>query len=73
MKETELKPCPFCGGEVELRGGLENWRPTFYDPDSGGDPYYIQCKCGCFFDNGYWEAEDLINAWNRRSTDERAD
>ena len=38
---SELKPCPFCGREVSIHGGPEEWTPTFYDPDSGGDPYYI--------------------------------
>lgn len=27
MKETELKPCPFCGGEAELRFD----KPTLYE------------------------------------------
>ena len=69
MKFNYLKPCPFCGSEVEIRGGCENWIPTWYDPDSGGDPYYINCKCGCRFDIGSQDAKDFIDAWNRRSND----
>ena len=68
---TELKPCPFCGGEVEIHGGWENWRPTFYDPDSGGAPYFISCKCGCYFSVGSQDAEEFINAWNTRTPKER--
>ncbi len=39
MKETELKPCPFCGGEVELKDCTSN----FY----GFNGYEIKCNCGC--------------------------
>lgn len=62
----ELKPCPFCGGEAEIVGGPENWTPTFYDPDSGGDPIAVVCKtcaCGLHFFDGYAEA---ASAWNNR-------
>ena len=69
MKEINngLKPCPFCGAEVELYGGPENWRPTWYDPDSGGDPYYINCKCGCVFDIGSHDGKEFEDAWNKRA------
>lgn len=69
-EQNKLKPCPFCGSEIEIKGGPENWRPTWYDPDSGGDPYCINCKCGCRFNIGSQDAEDFINAWNRRTNDE---
>ena len=62
-----LKPCPFCGREVAVHGGPEEWTPTFYDPDSGGDPYCIVCECGCSFEIGYCELEELVEAWNRRT------
>ena len=62
-----LKHCPFCGKLVELRGGEENWKPTYYDPDSGGDPYYIRCECGLEFSIGHCEIVDFIEAWNNRS------
>lgn len=65
----ELKPCPFCGGKVKIRGGQEDWTPTWYDPDSGGDPYFITCDCGCTFEIGYCEAQDIAEAWNRRAED----
>ena len=67
MEQKELKPCPLCGGEVEIHGGLEEWQPTFYDPDSGGNPYYIVCKCGVSFEIGYCERDEIIEAWNRRA------
>lgn len=67
---SELLPCPFCGGEAEIVGGPENWTPTFYDPDGGGDPIAVVCKtcaCGLHFFDGYAEA---IAAWNRRANTE---
>jgi hypothetical protein len=65
-----LLPCPFCNGEAEIVGGPENWAPTFYDPDSGGDPIAVVCKtcaCGLHFFDGYAEA---ASAWNRRAQPE---
>lgn len=44
----ELKKCPFCGHEIDKQKDLylpeRDWHPTFYDPDSGGDPIYIRCE-----------------------------
>jgi hypothetical protein len=62
----EIKPCPLCGSKAKCTGGDENWKPTFYDPDSGGEPYNIQCtKCGC--SGGYhYEYKDALNEWNKR-------
>ena len=61
-----IKPCPLCGAESKVVGGNENWIPTFYDPDSGGDPYNIQCtECGC--SGGYhYEYCDALIEWNKR-------
>lgn len=64
--QEELKPCPFCGREVKVHGGEEEWRPTFYDPDSGGDPYHIDCECGCCFIGSFYEYGDIVEAWNTR-------
>lgn len=61
-----LKKCPFCGKDVEVHGGVEEWTPTFNDPDSGGDPYYIHCDCGLEFSIGYCDYSDFQNAWNNR-------
>lgn len=66
MNDIELLECPICGRKVEIHGGIEEWAPTFYDPDSGGDPYYISCECGLSFEIGYCEAIELANAWNTR-------
>lgn len=56
--------CPKCGREVEVKGGFEKWVPTFYDPDSGGDPYYIKCECGFQFCIGYCDYKEFTEAWN---------
>lgn len=67
IREVKFDICPICGREVKVRGGVEDWKPTFYDPDSGGDPYYIHCECGLEFSIGYCEITDLAKAWNRRA------
>lgn len=50
---TELKPCPFCGGEVEY--GI-TWRSI----------RYIQCKNCNIKISGFNNKKDLVNAWNAR-------
>lgn len=69
----ELKPCPFCGGEAELKShhfdddGLTLWfvrcktRP--YDVDEG-DACYTADSFITFRDK-----EAAIEAWNRRAND----
>lgn len=61
-----LKRCPICGREVEVHEGNKEWKPTHCDPDSGGDPYQINCECGLSFCVGYCEYEEFQNAWNDR-------
>ena len=64
---TELKPCPFCGGEIDERGGQCNYGKRIMTLD-------LKCdKCGTIFKfksnwlvNPYSEA---IEAWNRREND----
>ncbi len=68
---TELKPCPFCGGEAELDEWEEHWA------DNSCSKYaIISCGCGVvLFGNEYSEYDDipkeeyeeLIEAWNRRN------
>lgn len=54
--ETTLKPCPFCGGEVEI-----------YNPMPGyASGYGTYCKgCDSYFTHGDDEQES-IEAWNTR-------
>ena len=71
MKETELKPCPFCGGEAVLES---------YKARKGYEAN-IQCNGGCIlymstitYDSEEEAVEAVVNAWNRRADNEqRAD
>ena len=51
---TELKPCPFCGGEAELNLLLGN--------------YCVTCKScmGAIFPAAGMTEEEAIELWNRR-------
>lgn len=63
MKTPDLKPCPFCGCEAEIK------RHT--DIASG---FYVVCT-NCPTDVGrmwFWKRQDAVNAWNRRARDENA-
>ena len=63
---TELKPCPFCGGEAWL----------LHTNDNHHKPY-VQCKFGVFKEPkcplghlitwDYDTEEQAAEAWNRRS------
>ena len=59
-----LKPCPFCGGEIEERGGLCNYGKHIMTLD-------LKCK-GCettFKFKVKWETNPYnaaVEAWNRR-------
>jgi hypothetical protein len=70
MNETELKKCPFCGGEAELDFAHKNF---VYTDDDGtardlGFFYTVKCLnevCGCVIGT-YSDAAMAIEAWNRR-------
>ena len=60
----ELKPCPFCGGEVEEHGGLCNYGKHIMTLD-------LKCKgCGTTFKfKAKWSSDpynETHEAWNRR-------
>lgn len=69
--KTPMLPCPICGKEIDIGKDMyipeRDWKPTFYDPDSGGDPINIHCKCGLEFCTGTYDYQEFVNAWNRRS------
>lgn len=63
MDRTELLPCPFCGGEVEI----------YHDTSSDYErhwSYTIRCPnqdCGCDF--GHYETiQKVVRQWNTRRT-----
>ena len=68
---SDLKPCPFCGGEA---------RVVLRDVEPQGDPYYgekmerfVQCQsCAAVVFNKYWHdgfysKDDAVSAWNTRA------
>ena len=58
IKMTELKPCPFCGGKLILRGKEER--------RAGIVEYYIYCHdCNCST-AGYRLMQGAFGAWNMR-------
>lgn len=58
-KQTELKPCPFCGGNAKIVEG--------YDCLLGETVYYIECcDCKATFLDGNDNRENEIKKWNRR-------
>lgn len=64
---TELKPCPFCGGEAEV---VE--RQPFEWCDR---VYYVRCRSmKCDNRTGIEERKkEAIKVWNRRAGDGNAD
>ena len=55
MSDTELKPCPFCGGKATI---MENNHYT--------DMWTVMCK-NCYSEiDRYHTKESAIEAWNRR-------
>lgn len=62
-KKTELKPCPFCGGEADI----------VIDPDGIKEAetgrfwaYNVVCKQCCATTGLTWSSERAAKAWNRR-------
>ena len=64
MQEIELKPCPFCGGEVFIHT-IEPHKHIFAEmPDYKGGAF-VECKgCNCCM-SADTESE-AIEVWNRR-------
>lgn len=61
LAKGELKPCPFCGKDVELKHYKAN----------GNDWWYVACRhCGIAVDPWMWNSnqtkEETIIKWNRR-------
>ena len=66
MNDLELRPCPFCGGEVELMN-LFTPIKMFYCTN------YQTCGAVVSFDNPQCNRDEYdvhkIQAWNRRASD----
>ena len=53
---SDLKPCPFCGGEAVMCGYQDEML------------YYVKCRdCGACSDGAQLSAETAAAAWNRRA------
>lgn len=63
MKNTELKPCPFCGSECDIIVLCKQTKD--FDQERN-----IKCR-GCNFSMNVigdgWKIEDLIDVWNNGS------
>lgn len=63
---TKLKPCPFCGGEVDAffidECGTE-YRYEGKEVDGDVKPFIHCYGCGCEF---FSDLDDVIEAWNMR-------
>ncbi len=64
----DIKPCPFCGGEVEERGGQCNYGKKTMTLD-------LKCEeCGTIFKfKSKWSTipyGEAVAAWNRRVGDD---
>ena len=67
MKTPDLKPCPFCGGEVFIGIWEEPWNQKKYHITCFNEHCYIRPGTDYHRDK-----EVVIEEWNRRVTDENA-
>ena len=65
----ELELCPYCKSAEVFYSDYD----TFSDGPFGG--YKITCKCGYAYRKSVWRdnANEAIEAWNRRINDGKAD
>ena len=61
---AELKPCPFCGGEVSMV--LNIFEKTYFVYHKGFEPCLIEEPFGIPMNALVTNREDAIRAWNRR-------
>lgn len=75
MKDTELKPCPFCGGEAKYESDMnidplidENGAYVDYDRIDYWERVYC-IECGAEIDSISEDEEEeiTIKKWNRRN------
>ena len=71
MADMKLKTCPKCGREINIDEDMyipdRDWCPTYYDPDSGGNPISLRCKCGIEFCAGTHDWNEFVKEWNTRT------
>lgn len=59
---SELKPCPFCGGNAVL---IQRAFKTGFYPSGG--TYYVHCKSCLITTQPRRKKEPVIETWNRRA------
>ena len=75
MKETELKPCPFCGGKAKVK--VCDGSGAYYT-DIGTEMFcgrkmthcLVQCERCRIRTQSYLTRRGVFNAWNRRADNE---
>ena len=67
MAKTELKPCPFCGGEAKIIKDIRYPRPK-RNPKKAYEVVCNNPRCIIFnADNNYYlKRKYAIEAWNKR-------
>ncbi|AXT40231.1 hypothetical protein D1814_16900 [Alteromonas sp. BL110] len=68
---SDLKPCPFCGGEPELISS----KPSTANHNKGAVHFGVACfelKCPIMPYPKLWQVNetDAVNAWNKRKEQE---
>lgn len=58
--EPMIEPCPFCGGQVELRDVIDGHDETFAIHCNSCHIHFTK------FDWGAYDRKDVIGEWNRR-------
>ena len=62
MKASELKRCPFCGGEAEL---FSDFGVVAEDGKQAGKRYFVWCnECSALVSGD--TAQEACDEWNRR-------
>lgn len=64
---TDLKPCPFCGGEAKLSGQYEIEGISAWAVYCGRSPSDFFCGAQV---TSIASEEKAIEAWNRRASDD---
>ena len=62
-QNTELLPCPFCGGEADIM-----IVPGFFEQGLSSDGWFVTCKKCKVHQKPHVSDHDAMDAWNQRET-----